>query len=286
MKVYVIYGLLTIVICIVLYLINRKETTVIEEKKKKGDPITNAFKSFGNKMKGMMTSAIKPLLDFVNCAKIAFESIGGYFKCGFDKIVQFPTCFIFYFFDCIYGLVYVIFLIIAGILPPLKEPVDMIFNPNKGYLKMLKDLINDITKEGLGDTILYPGFIMKKCYLCDVKPFPNFSKPSQCGKKPEEKKIVPVQYTTPQKIQEEEKEDDKDNTMAMVINAIFMLILGLFMMGVIRSYVGPEELISLEAKEAALATAAASAINPAILSAVKMGGSDVLDPPPQAAAIN
>ena len=85
-----------------------------------------------------------------------------YIICGFNKIKTLPDCIFWYFLDIVYAVLYLFYLILATIIPPLKYAVKML---KKGF-KMVEPFVNKITGINL---FRYPDKVINKCYLCKPK---------------------------------------------------------------------------------------------------------------------
>jgi flagellar hook-basal body complex protein FliE len=210
--------------------------------------ITSTMTGVFNKIKSTFTGMFAKITGFFNqikqffvCVADAFKAIGDNIKCGIDKIVNFPFCFIFYIFDCIYGIFKVLFFILGVIFPFINEPVKEMFKMLEG---LVKD-INDTFKESTGDTILYPGSIMKRCYYCNTTPFPDFSRPSRCGKKPTQNvPSKPIEYTNQNNVDSQKKNSSAltmEEIIGMIVGVIMIIISIVFFFSVTNSFEGGDD---------------------------------------------
>lgn len=90
-------------------------------------------------------------------------NIFNYIACAFDKIRTLPDCFFWYFLDIIYGVIYMLYSMLAAAIPPLKDVAKIVGDA----IKMADGFIFDMTGFHVAK---YPKPVLNKCYLCKSAP--------------------------------------------------------------------------------------------------------------------
>jgi len=96
-------------------------------------------------------------------------NIFNYIACAFDKIRTLPDCFFWYFLDIIFGVIYLIYSMLAAAIPPLKDAAKIVGDA----IKMADRFIHDMTGFHIAK---YPKPVLDKCYLCKGAPKKKRSK--------------------------------------------------------------------------------------------------------------
>lgn len=175
----------------------KKATDGLKKETKKGlsEAKKNVNKGFGSitKILKEVISQFKKVFEkftlifaIFACIEKIFKSIISYIMCGVRLLLNFPSCFIYYFLDIVYfTLVDLPISIICWIVPPFKD-----------FVSFIKEIFFDI------DDIVYKAYnfhlnqyspqVLSRCYKCKIEAMPNFSSLGKCGEKPKKKKKVIV----------------------------------------------------------------------------------------------
>lgn len=146
---------------------------------KVGKDMNKSFAKAGKELKGgfgKIGQEFKKIGDAFKCMGNIFKSIGSYLKCGFTRIVNLPTCIIYYLLDCVYycciGLPV---WFCCWVFPPLGTFVSLAGQ----LLATLDSFVHGFTGFHI---FRYQDSVIKRCYECSgFVPFPNFSSISSCA---------------------------------------------------------------------------------------------------------
>lgn len=151
--------------------------------------IEKTAKGAVSKIVGKITGIIKQIKNYANivkqafkCIQILFISIISHIKCGVKLVLNFPSCFLYYFLD----IIKVIFIdlpifFLIWLVPPIKD----VFNYLTSIIKYVDKIVYSATNFHINR---YPKQVKNLCYVCKLKPMPNFKDMGKCGKK--KKKIA------------------------------------------------------------------------------------------------
>jgi len=162
-------------------------------KKSIGQPIDKGFKTFGKLIDKNVGKPIKG--GFKSMIK-GFKSIGGIFKivirgfirvalfvwkifiwvamwvmCAFNKILQLPQCFLWYFLEFLGFVFYLPFRILFAIIDLIVPGFNKIIYEGWCFLYRLDSSVYSTTGYHF---MHYPDEIINKCYKCGVGQFPKF----------------------------------------------------------------------------------------------------------------
>jgi len=166
-----------------------------------GDPIKKAFRNFGKTLNRNIAKPIndnvgKPLKSGFKMIGKSFKSLGGIFKtaikgfirvalfvwkifiwvamwvsCAFNKILQLPQCFLWYFLEFIGFVIYLPFRILFAIIDLIVPGFNKIIYDGWCFLYRLDSSVYSSTGYHF---MHYPDEIINKCYKCGVGKFPKF----------------------------------------------------------------------------------------------------------------
>lgn len=172
--------------------------------------VENTFKQLGDEIKNTMVNEIaKPfavitnIFDMITCyfngIGDIFVAIGRYIGCFFEKLVNLPTCFLYYFLDIIYYSTIGLIIWFLG----------LIFPPFKQFVKIVYDAMMKIDKMSFDSTgfhiFKYQESVLNRCYRCKgLTGIPNLKE--KCSKKGDPR-IDPRTTTCTDKKDPDEDED-------------------------------------------------------------------------------
>lgn len=162
---------------------------------KVGQQAKKGFDKVGKEAKkgfDKMAGAFNKINAFFICIGILFKSIGSYITCGFEKLLALPSCLLYYLLDFVYNVTIGLPLwFLTWLFPPLGDIVKIIYD----VMMMIDDFAHSMTGFHV---FKYQDSVQKRCYMCKIIPFPNFTNMSKCGVSGKsKKKIKYVKCKTP-----------------------------------------------------------------------------------------